>query len=134
MEPYLKKWYDSQKEGKLLGVRCRKCGNVEFPPVPVCNKCGALEEMDWFEMSGKGKVTSFSFSPFGIASFHNNPVTTVWVEMEEGPTIMSWSDDFPEGDPQEQLKMLPMSCVAEIRQLDQYVWFPVFHVTEDTEE
>lgn len=137
MEAYLKKWYDSmKKDGKLLGVRCKKCGNIEFPPVPVCNKCSAMEEMEWIEMSGKAKILSISYDPFGIPPFRTEPCTTVWAQMEEGPTIMSWTDDewLDDEDPEELQDKLPLDATVEIRELEENICFPVFHLEKPEEK
>ena len=51
-EPMVKMFYDGIEEGKFLGKKCPECGNVEFPPMHGCNKCGH-HPLDWFEVSGE---------------------------------------------------------------------------------
>ena len=51
-EPIVKKFYDGLDEGIFLGRKCPDCGSIEFPPVPVCNKCGKLET-EWVTTSGE---------------------------------------------------------------------------------
>lgn len=48
---YVKKWYDGLEEGKFLGMKCPKCGAVEFPLYPGCNTCGNVEN-EIIELSG----------------------------------------------------------------------------------
>lgn len=57
LEKVVQKFYDSLKEGKILGRKCLACGAVEFPPVYACNTCGNLET-EWTEISGKGVMKS----------------------------------------------------------------------------
>ena len=59
MEPIVKKWYDGLNEGKLLGLKCKRCGTVEFPPFPVCNTCSCTD-LEWIEISGEGMMDSFA--------------------------------------------------------------------------
>ncbi len=46
-----KTFYESLKEGKIMATRCIECGSVEYPPMPSCNTCGAID-MEWIELSG----------------------------------------------------------------------------------
>ena len=47
------------KEGKILGVKCNKCGRVVTPPRLFCEKC--FKEMDeWVELPDTGVVNTFS--------------------------------------------------------------------------
>jgi uncharacterized OB-fold protein len=49
LRPILKTYYDALEEGKILGMKCEECGDVTFPPLPTCQKCGSYH-MDWIEM------------------------------------------------------------------------------------
>lgn len=55
LEKVVQTFYEGLEEGKLLGRKCPKCGNVEFPPVYACNACGNYET-EWYEISGKGQA------------------------------------------------------------------------------
>lgn len=57
LEKVVQTYYEALEEGKILGRKCPKCGNVEFPPVYACNECGSLET-EWYEISGKAKLHS----------------------------------------------------------------------------
>ena len=57
LEKVVQKFYEGLEEGKFLGRKCPKCGNVEFPPVYACNACGSYET-EWYEISGKAKLHS----------------------------------------------------------------------------
>ncbi len=43
LEKVVEHYYEALEEGKILGRKCPVCGNVEFPPVYACNKCGNYE-------------------------------------------------------------------------------------------
>ena len=55
LEKVVQTFYEGLEEGKLLGRKCPKCGNVEFPPVYACNACGNYET-EWYEISGKARL------------------------------------------------------------------------------
>ena len=59
---------DFLEEGKVKGTRCKDCGLVFFPPRADCYKCLA-SNVEWFEVSGKGKLLTYSelkFAPVGF--------------------------------------------------------------------
>lgn len=57
MQPVTKMWYDYLNEGKLMGLKCEHCGQMEFPPVPVCNTCGK-HEMEWAPITGRQSLSA----------------------------------------------------------------------------
>ncbi|PIP06135.1 MAG: DNA-binding protein [Syntrophobacteraceae bacterium CG23_combo_of_CG06-09_8_20_14_all_50_8] len=56
------------EEGKITGTKCRVCGKVFFPPRADCYKC-LSSDMEWFNVSGTGKLVTYSklkFAPVGF--------------------------------------------------------------------
>jgi len=59
---------DYLEQGKIMGTRCKGCGLMFFPPRADCYKCLA-SDMEWFEVSGTGKLVSYSkleYAPVGF--------------------------------------------------------------------
>jgi len=59
---------DFLEDGKVKGTRCKDCGMVFFPPRADCYKCLA-SNVEWFEVSGSGKLVTYSkleFAPVGF--------------------------------------------------------------------
>lgn len=54
-ESIVKIYYDKLKEGKIIGAKCKKCGNITFPPTTRCTSCKG-DEVEWFVLSGKGQL------------------------------------------------------------------------------
>jgi uncharacterized OB-fold protein len=85
-------YYNRLGEGKLIGSRCAKCGEVYLPPRPYCPAC-AGSEMEEYEFSGKGKLAAYTviyIAPTAMieAGFNRkNPYCAGVVELEEGPRI-----------------------------------------------
>ncbi|MFH1242002.1 MAG: Zn-ribbon domain-containing OB-fold protein [Pseudomonadota bacterium] len=56
------------EQGKLMGTRCKGCGTFFFPPRADCHRCMA-SEMEWTEVSGTGKLLTYSklqYAPIGF--------------------------------------------------------------------
>ena len=59
---------DHLENGQVMGTRCNDCGQDYFPPRADCCKCFA-SDMQWFEVSGAGKLAAFSqlsYAPVGF--------------------------------------------------------------------
>ena len=56
------------ESGKVNGTRCKTCGLVFFPPRSDCYQC-LSDNMEWFEVSGSGKLVTYSkleYAPIGF--------------------------------------------------------------------
>ena len=80
-------FFESASNGNLLLQRCKKCGNIQFYPRPLCTKCGSLE-LEWIKSSGKGKIYSYTAINRVINNskvFEKNiPYTIAIIELSEG--------------------------------------------------
>ena len=59
---------DYLEKGTVAGTRCKVCGLVFFPPRADCYQC-LTSNIEWFEVSGKGKLVTYSklqFAPVGF--------------------------------------------------------------------
>ena len=59
---------DYLENGKVMGTRCKDCGKAYFPPRSDCYQC-LPGEMEWFEVSGTGKLVTYSkleYAPIGF--------------------------------------------------------------------
>jgi uncharacterized OB-fold protein len=56
------------ENGKVMGTRCKNCGLVFFPPRSDCYQC-LPGDIEWFEVSGKGRLVTYSkleYAPIGF--------------------------------------------------------------------
>ena len=56
------------ESGKVTGTKCLDCGAVFFPPRADCCHC-LSSNMEWFDVSGNGRLVTFSkltFAPIGF--------------------------------------------------------------------
>jgi len=90
-ESIIKKYYEGLKANKIMGTKCKKCGAYTFPPTTACEKCGSFD-IDWVEMSGRGKMLLVSHN---VAPGPNPRLTPLapWayghIQLEEGVFVQA---------------------------------------------
>ena len=76
------------KSGKILGSKCKKCGNIMIPLKPVCSKCGSFD-VEEFETKGKGIIRSFTVIYVAPEKFKDEvPYVVALINLDEGGTVM----------------------------------------------
>jgi uncharacterized OB-fold protein len=74
------------EQGTFLGLKCRRCNAVTFPPMAVCRECGA-SECDVSKLKGEGKLRTFTVirvAPEGVKP----PYVVAMAELDEGPWVL----------------------------------------------
>ena len=59
---------DKLEQGKISATRCKDCGLIFFPPRADCWQC-LSSNMEWFDISGKGRLLTYSkleYAPVGF--------------------------------------------------------------------
>jgi len=133
LEKVVEKFYTSLEEGKIMGRKCPKCGNVEFPPVYACNKCGSYET-EWYEISGKAKMHSIvlpaalstkpEYKKMGKFAYGE-------VELEEGSRFNAVVRGISKKNRAELTAKLPLNIHAAIMDRDIGVKTVVFDLDEE---
>ena len=81
-----------KEQKRLMGVRCRACGNLAAQARPMCPACHS-SDIEWHQFSGKARLSTFtcvSIVPVHMAAQgygRDNPYCTGVVTLEEGPRI-----------------------------------------------
>ncbi len=132
LQPILKTFYDSLRDdGKILGLKCKECGAIQFPPVPVCNTCGCMDT-EWTEMSGDGELVSFAFNPLGMAPYKSELTMIGYVRLKEGMLFASQLLNVTEDQQPELLRRMSsgetIPIKLEIHPLDDTVSFPMIRL------
>jgi len=119
VEPVITKFYDFLKEGKLMGLKCEKCGGVTFPPKLSCIHCGS-RDLKWTEISGNGKLILASTSSLPAKRFADYaPYVYGLVELNEGSymcTLIEGVEPKPDSL-KEVFEKLPLKVKAEIKEM-----------------
>ena len=55
-------------EGKLLGTKCPKCGDVFVPPRKICGKCNEIISLDenWVDLLDTGTLVNYTITPYKV--------------------------------------------------------------------
>jgi uncharacterized OB-fold protein len=86
------------EEGKVMGTKCKDCGALYFPPRSDCYKC-LTSNMEWFEVSGIGKLLSFSELKYGPVGFEDDlPYTIALLDYGDYKIFGRISEDIPYED------------------------------------
>lgn len=82
-----KPFWDSLQKGQLMVQKCKKCGNVQFPPSPVCTNC-LSDQVEWVNCSGKATLWSkVAFHKAYLEPYSDVPYSVVMAKLEEGPIV-----------------------------------------------
>jgi len=83
---------DPARPPRLLGTRCRACGEHFFPRRAICAKC-LSEDTEDCELSGRGTLYSFTFVHFPLFGStnmeHFGGYGVGQVDLPEGPRIQA---------------------------------------------
>jgi uncharacterized OB-fold protein len=75
-------------EGKLMAVKCNKCGKILLPPRPICNKCYS-KDLSWIELKGRGKLLTYTIIHVAPKQFETlAPYAVGIVKLDEGPQLL----------------------------------------------
>lgn len=108
-------WRKYKERYRLLGMKCDTCGSIRFPLGNVCPNCRRLGKIKPIQLSGKGKVYSYTVirsAPEGFEVF--TPYAIAVVELEEGVRITSQVVDCKPEDV--QIGMPVEACFRKIRE------------------
>jgi len=84
----IQSYIDGLKRGKILGSKCKKCGQLMIPLKPVCSRCGSFD-VEEFEAGGGGVIQSFTVIYVAPEKYKDKvPYVVALVQLDEGETIM----------------------------------------------
>jgi uncharacterized OB-fold protein len=86
IDPLTRPFWDHAKAGRLAVQACRSCGDLHFPPSPVCPKCLSSEQ-EWRVVSGRGTLMSWVVyhRAYWDAFKDDLPYAVCLVALEAGP-------------------------------------------------
>jgi hypothetical protein len=96
---------DHMDKGKVMGTRCKDCGLVFFPPRADCYQC-LTSNMEWFEVSGAGKLLTFSKLQYGPVGFEGDlPYTIALLDYGKYKVFGRLAKEIPDGEIQVGMTM-----------------------------
>ena len=109
------KFVDLLDEGKVAGTKCKGCGQKYFPPRADCSNCFS-SDMEWFEISGPGKLMSFSTLIYAPTGFEEDlPYTIALADFGDVKVFGRMSKDLKEEDMEigMDLEVVPVKLQGE---------------------
>lgn len=101
-----KPFWDACNEQRLVMQTCTTCNMIHFPPELSCNNCGSESNLEWQEVSGRGKIYDYGVmhdSRIRVLQA-NQPFNIALIQLEEDPEILMYAhlpgvpiDDVPLG-------------------------------------
>ena len=88
-----KPFWDAANEGRLVVQNCRACNRLQHPPLPECDQCGSKDNLDWQEMSGRGKIYNYGVvydCPVRLLQ-EEQPFNLAVITLDEDPGIQMYS-------------------------------------------
>ena len=83
----IESFYRFVKEGKLMGARCDKCGQILVPPRPMCPNCFS-KDLSWKELPRQGKLLTYTIIHVSPKQFQSMaPYAVGIVKFEEGAQL-----------------------------------------------
>lgn len=80
-------FFDALTEGRLLGVRCERCGEVMIPPRPACYACGSRSVVIT-DQPFEGTIVSYTIIHRPLSAFVDRaPFPLAIVELDSGARL-----------------------------------------------
>jgi len=74
-------------QGKLMGNKCKSCGEYHIPPRQICSMCGS-QQLEWYEFKGEGILEAVTLNRTPSTAFKGRgPYAVGIVTLDEGPSI-----------------------------------------------
>ncbi len=85
-----KPFWDHAKAGRVAVQLCRDCGDVRFPPSPVCPRC-LSDNQGWRVTQGRGTLESWidMHRAYWNGFAEDVPYRVCLVRLYEGPVLVS---------------------------------------------
>ncbi len=85
-------WRESDKNLRLYGSSCNRCGYVQYPPQRVCVNCQARDDSGPVRLSDR-PATVFTYSMDYLASTADSPLVVSVVDFEGGGRMLCMMTD-----------------------------------------
>ncbi len=86
-KPSVEQYLKNIEDGHFKAYKCTECGKVIAPPSGSCYSCGS-SNMEWTEVSGNGKLISFTVIHVAPDEFAEEvPYFVAIIELAEGTRI-----------------------------------------------
>ena len=88
-----KPFWDAANAGRLDIQNCSSCNRLYNPPVATCTQCQSADNLEWKQMSGKGKIYNDGVvddCPVRLLQ-QDQPFNLAVITLDEDPGIQMYS-------------------------------------------
>jgi uncharacterized OB-fold protein len=87
-EPLMAPFWEASKRHVVAVQKCKDCGEVRFPPLPICSNCWS-ENQTWWEVEPSGTLWSYVVYHRALdpAFADEVPYAVGRVKIDAGPTF-----------------------------------------------
>ena len=88
-----KKYWELLKEGKVYATKCKKCGEIYYPPQVDCPSC-LISDVELIQLS-EGSLKTFTqacLKPQGFTHYEHNYIIAI-AKTSGGVKVMGWLED-----------------------------------------
>jgi len=83
----IEQFYKHINQGKLMGGKCKRCGEIHLPPRPLCAKCFS-KDFEWVDVPQRGKLLSYTIIHVAPPQFQQMvPYAVGIIQLERGLKI-----------------------------------------------
>lgn len=93
-------WRAIPQKYRLVGIRCKNCGIINFPPRKICKKCRKPTDFEEVKLRGRGKVYAYTVIGHGATVFEHTEEGIIGgafpiaiIELEEGVRVLGQITD-----------------------------------------
>ena len=86
-------FWSAANESKLVIQNCSKCDRLQHPPAQECGQCKGGDNLEWKEMSGKGRIYNYGVvhdCPIRLLQ-DDQPFNVAVIMLDDDPGIQMYS-------------------------------------------
>jgi len=87
-------YWEGLKEGNVYATKCKKCGEIYYPPQVDCPHC-LTSDVEWIQLL-EGTLETFTqayLKPQGFTHYEHDYIIAI-VKAAEGVKVMGWLEDI----------------------------------------
>lgn len=96
--PLTEPYWAAAREGRLVLQHCGACEGLTHFPSDVCAHCGDSRRLGWREVSGHGRVYTFSVIHRTAVPGFTVPYVVAWIDLAEGARVFGNVHGCPPDD------------------------------------
>ena len=88
-----KPFYDACNQERLVVQYCTACSRFQFPPRAICPRCSQTTNLEWRQVSGRGRIRSYVVVHDTPSSslIPDQPFNVALISLEEEPQVVMLS-------------------------------------------